>query len=257
MRGRWPLAFASMVAFVASCSAATRSSPSRTSTALLQFEVSDSAGLPLPDARLELYARADRGLFREWLPIEASMLEEGIHLLRFSHPGYRSSVFSVPLREGGRVAVRVRLAPDTSERPRKAEISATTVRASGIATFGKQSVEVIAGRRVVERDAIEAADARSIGDLLRIANGTGLVVEPRPGGLHEVGEAYRSRRCVQVVVNGDPTLVLGFSRFEEEYRFAEAEAVEIVSRPKAIPYFFRRLETDCAMLLVWLSGRQL
>jgi hypothetical protein len=229
------------------------------SAPLLFVEVSDSVGLPLPDARLELFDRADRGLNREWLPIAPEMLEEGIHLLRFSHPGYRSSTFSVPLREGGLVTLRVRLAPDSGQvAPRKGRPTAKQVRATGIARHGNDATDIIADRLVLDRADIENADAPTIADVLREARETGLVVEDTPGGLHTVRQISRGRvQCpVQVVINGEERLVISFLRFEELYRFSEAEAIEILPRETALPFYFHRSEDHCGFLLLWLTGRQ-
>ena len=57
------------------------------------------------------------------------------------------------------------------------------------------------------------------------------------------------------MLNGDPTLRLAFSRFEQLYRTSEAEAIEIVVRGRAIPYAFRKSDSDCTVLLIWLTGR--
>src|SRR5688500_957330 len=80
--------------------AATALAPSvaaaqREAKPLLQFEVADSVGLPLPDARVEVYALHEGGMVWEWAPVDRAALPEGIMLIRFSLPGYRSSVFSV------------------------------------------------------------------------------------------------------------------------------------------------------------------
>ena len=228
------------------------------SAPLLFVEVSDSVGLPLPDARLELFDRADRGLNREWLAIAPEMLEEGIHLLRFSHPGYKSSTFSVPLREGGLVTLRVRLTPDSAQvAPRKGRPIAKQVKATGIARHGKEATDIIADRLVLDRADIENANAPTIADVLREARETGLVVEDTPGGLHTVRQVSQGRvRCpVQVVINGEERLVLSFLRFEELYRFSEPEAIEILPRETALPFYFHRSEDHCGFLLVWLTGR--
>jgi hypothetical protein len=229
------------------------------SAPLVFVEVSDDVGLPLPDARLELFDRADRGLNREWLSIAPEMLEEGIHLLRFSHPGYKSSTFSVPLREGGVVTLRVRLTPDSAQvAPRKGRPIAKPVRATGIARHGKEATDIMGDRLVLDRAEIENADAPTIADLLREARETGLVVEDTPGGLHTVRQvsAGRARCPVQVIINGEQKLVLSFLRFEELYRFSEAETIEILPRATTLPFYFHRSEDQCGFLLLWLTGRQ-
>jgi hypothetical protein len=229
------------------------------SAPLLFVEVSDSVGLPLPEARVELFDRADRGLNREWLPIAPEMLEEGIHLLRFSHPGYRPSTFSVPLREGGQVTLRVRLVADSGQvAPRKGRPIAKRVRATGIARYGSKATDIIADRLVLDRADIDQANAPTIADFLREARETGLVVEDTPGGLHTVRQVPGKRvECpVRVIINGDPTLVISFLRFEELYRFSEPEAIEILPREATLPFYFRRSDDQCGFLLLWLTGRQ-
>jgi len=226
---------------------------------LLFVEVSDSVGLPLPDARLELFARADRGLNPEWLPIGPEMLEEGIHLLRFSHPGYRSSTFSVPLREGGLVTLRVRLTADSGRvPPRQARAIAKPIRATGLARKASETIDVIDDRLVLDRSEIERANASSIAETLREARETGLVVEDTPGGLHAIQRvSVQSQRCpVQVMINGDATLLISFVRFEQLYPHSEAEVIEIVPNPKTLPYYFRRSDSPCSFLLIWLTGRE-
>jgi len=225
---------------------------------LLDIEVSDSIGLPLPNARLELFTYMDRGVFREWVSIEAGMLAEGIHLLRFSHEGHRPSVFSVPLRKGSRVSLRVRLLPEPATLPRQDLIEATEVRAVGFARDGRRSVDIIGGRRVIDRTAIERANGRPVGDILRLATGTNLTVTPSAGGFSHVATRTGSGRDLceaSVMLNGDQTLTLSFNRFEELYHNSEPEAIEIVLNGHAIPYTFRRTDSDCTVLLIWLRGR--
>ena len=226
---------------------------------LLFIEASDTLGLPLPDTRLELFDRAAGGLNPEWLSIAPEMLEEGIHLLRFSHPGYKSSTFSVPLREGGLVTLRVRLTPDSGHvTPQTGRPVARHVRAIGISRRGSEMTDIIDDRLVLDRDEIERADATSIAETLRQALETGLIVEDTPGGLHTIRrQSVQSQRCpIQVMINGDATLVISFLRFEELYRNSEAEAIEIVPNPKTLPYYFRRSDSSCGFLLIWLTGRE-
>src|SRR5215213_4333351 len=119
---------------------------------LLQVEVADSIGLPLPDAKIEVFTLMDGGVFWEWVVVAPSQLPEGINLLRFSHPGYRSSTFSVPLRGGSVVALRVRLETqgDTAKRE---PLEAREVRAIGLAIEGRMKSDVVGRRRVLESGA--------------------------------------------------------------------------------------------------------
>ena len=45
---------------------------------LFQLEVTDTTGLPLPDARLELFAYVEGGTVREWVAIEPRDLPPAI-----------------------------------------------------------------------------------------------------------------------------------------------------------------------------------
>jgi hypothetical protein len=223
---------------------------------LLQLEIGDSLGLPLPNAELELYTYVEGGLFREWIPVEPAMLGVGIHLLRFSHDGFRPTVFSVPLRHGARVSLRVRLLP---VRPAAADlVEASEVRALGLELDGRTTTDIIGGRRVLDREDVDRAKTPRIAEILQRAKGTGLQVLPFTPGTSQVSTRPGIGRALcreAVMINGDPTLRLSFSRFEELYGTSEPEAVEIVIRGKAIPYTYRRSEGDCTMLLVWLKGR--
>ena len=78
----WTLAVAILVLPTTSAAAAQSSHE-----ALIQVEVRDSIGLPLPDAVIEVFTFLDGGVFWEWTPVGAGDLPEGINLLRFSHDG--------------------------------------------------------------------------------------------------------------------------------------------------------------------------
>lgn len=223
----------------------------------LQLEVRDSLGLPLPDAVIEVFAYADRGIFREWLPVDPSSLPPGIHLLRFSHEGFRPSVFSIPLRKGVPVSLRVRLHPTPPTPLGKGVISATRVDAIGLALERRRATDIIGGRRVIAGDAIERADDRSVGELLRLAMGTDLLAEPSGSGTWQftVRSSKSNARCeMPIMLNGDPTLTLTFAGYQSFYRTREAEAIEFVPRGRAIPHTFRRPDMDCPVLLIWLRG---
>ena len=53
---------------------------------LIQIEVGDSIGLPLPDAKMEVFTIPDRGIFWEWMEFQPEQLTKGVQLLRFAKP---------------------------------------------------------------------------------------------------------------------------------------------------------------------------
>jgi hypothetical protein len=227
--------------------------------ALLQLEVGDSIGLPLPNARLELFAYAEGGLFREWIPIVPEMLGRGIYLLRFSHDGYRPLVLSVPLREEAPVSLRVRLAPDSPRPPGGGPPIASPVSAIGLALNGRSSSDIIGARRVLDRDAIERTNATGVAEVFRVAS-----VRRSIGARESIGELgvvltnpRTGDLCSPpVMVNGDVTLTLTFSRYQELYRLSEPEAIEFVLDGRAVPHTFRRdYNLNCPVLMIWLRGR--
>src|SRR5215216_3649299 len=120
---------------------------------LLQVEVADSIGLPLPDAKIEVFTLMDGGVFWEWIVVAPSQLPPGINLLRFSHPGYRSSTFSIPLREGSKVALRVRLMTQGDTTKKKEPLDAREVHAIGLAIEGRMRTDVLGRRRILESGA--------------------------------------------------------------------------------------------------------
>jgi hypothetical protein len=222
---------------------------------LFQLEVTDSIGLPLPNAKLELFTYMPGGIWREWVAIEPYHLEPGMHLLRFSHEGYRPAVLSVPLEKGRRASLRVRLNPERPT-PERDAIEATEPRAIGLVLDGRNSRDFIGLRRVIERAAIEQAKGARVSEILRRAKHSNLVMIPGSGGGFSIRVGGRNLCRAGVLLNGNPTLTLSFARFEEMYWSSDPEAIEIVERGTAIPYWFRRSELgDCSMLLVWLRGR--
>src|SRR4029450_4309347 len=101
--------------------------------ATLQIEVGDSIGLPLPDAKIEVFTFMDGGVFWEWVPIDSVALPVGINLLRFSPPGSRSTAFSVPVPEQSILSLRIRLDPERDTANAAGKVEARQVRAIGLA----------------------------------------------------------------------------------------------------------------------------
>jgi hypothetical protein len=218
---------------------------------LLYVEVADSIGLPLPDAKLEVYTLMDRAVFREWVFVDPSDLPDGIHLLRFSHPGYRPSVFSVPLRTGARVSLRVRLGAerDTTNRGRTEAIE---VRAIGRLMEGRASSDIIKARRVLDRDLIEQAHPSSIADVLRDAKGMGVMVLPGEAMIRWVGAGGVYGCPLPVMINGDRRFLNTFTDVSQRYRPEDVEAIELVPRTAALLYPRRPDDVECALLAFWV-----
>lgn len=226
---------------------------------LLQLEVGDSIGLPLPNALLEVFTYAEGGLFREWIPIVPEMLGRGVHLLRFSHEGYRAAVFSVPLRVEAPVSLRVRLTPGSPRPSGSGPAIAVPVTALGLALGGRSGSDVIGARRVLDREAIERTRAEGVAEVFRVASvrkSIGADETTGDGGVRLRNPRTGDVCSPPVMINGDMTLTLSFARYQELYRLSEAEAIEFVLDGKAVPHTFRRgHDLNCPVMMIWLQGR--
>jgi len=138
----------------------------------LQVEVQDSVGLPLPDARIEVYTPMGGSKFWEWAVVRPETLPLGTFLLRFSHPGYEPSVFSVPLEIYKPVSLRVRLSPQPDTLAIRREGRAHLVRAIGLAPLGRRHVDVVGFRRVLHQAEIERAGGTSLSAVFGRTKGT-------------------------------------------------------------------------------------
>jgi hypothetical protein len=224
---------------------------------MLQVEVSDSLGLPLPDAKLETFTLMDGGVFWEWIPVAPEQLPEGINLLRFSNPGYRSSTFSVPLRKGSKVALRVRLMTDGDTTKKKEPLDAREVHAIGLAIEGRMRTDVLGRRRILESGAAEQEATGRFGTLLRRARSTELKVLPASGGsFRPLAETTSgSRNCqMLVMVNGDRRQVLPFAAFDQLYGTADLEVMEIFPRSSSLPSAYQVPKPGCGMLVAWFKS---
>ena len=230
-----------------------------TARPLLQLEVRDESGLPLPNARLELFSYAEGGMFREWLPIAPEVLGPGVYLLRFSHEGFHPVVFSVPLRKETPVSLRVRLGPESRGRLAGRPAEAVPVDAIGLALNTRAGTDVIGSRRVIDREEYERTNAQGVAELFRIAS-----VRRSIGARETMGDGgirLRNPRTGEVcnpsvMLNGDTTLPLSLARYQELYRLSEPEAIEFVLDGRAVPYTFRRgHDLDCPVVMIWLRGR--
>ena len=211
---------------------------------LMQLEVGDSIGLPLPDAKLELFALLEGGIVWEWVAVTPDALPAGTDLIRISQPGYSPVVLSVPLQKGSRVALRVRLraAGDTTRGQRVPTVD--PLLATGLAIQGRVRTDVIGVRRVLDRADLENTRETTLGALLRRANGTDLTMVPASGGSFRpvtsrtLGSRPRNsavgRTATQcslpVILNGDRRRVLPFEAADDLVGVEDVEAIEIFPR---------------------------
>jgi hypothetical protein len=224
---------AAVCASLASSNARAQANPQP----LLQLEVADSIGLPLPDAKLELFALLQGGIVFEWVTLDPADLPEGIDLIRVSQPGYTPAVLSVPLQVGSHVALRVRLNPEHDTSTRWSAPEAQTVSAKGFAIQGRMHTDVIGTRRVLGRSAMERSGATGLATLLGRAHNTDLKILPTTGGsfrpLNSPNRSFgrRAATCtLPVLLNGDRRRILPFEAADQLVSIGEIEAIEIFPR---------------------------
>lgn len=242
----------STVALHSFVSSAGRAQPDRPS--LLQVEIGDSIGLPLPDAKMEVFTLLDGGIFYEWAEVQPHQLPKGVQLLRFSHPRYKTSTFSIPLRDRSRVALRVRLVPerDAVDHRRDGMIDAYRVNAIALSLEGRSKTDVLGRRRILDRlGDIRDGGSNRLGDLLRRSRGTDLRVTPGSGGRYlATGEA--SNCPVDVMLNGDRRHIIPFATFDQMYSTDDLEVVEVFPRGgSSIPLSYQVTRGACGLLIVW------
>ena len=221
---------------------------------VVQFEVRDSVGLPLPDAKVEVFTFMEGGVFWEWVPLGTSPLPPGVNLLRFSFPGYRPSMFSVPVREGGTLSIRVNLDPEHDTTAARNSLEARMVHAVGLALEGRAKTDIVGRRRVLEHAAFEGEAVNRFGPLMRRLRNTELKVLPSSGGSFRVfgQSAGGSFTCaVQVMINGDRRRVLPFETFDQLFSVDDAEAIEIFAMGNAVPLSYQVPRSSCGLLVVW------
>src|SRR5687767_4160906 len=221
----------------------------------LQLEVRDSVGLPLPDAAVEVFMFHEGGIVWEWTPATPESLGPGVHLLRFSHPGYRSSVLSVPLRKDRTVSLRVNLENEREPAASPAtarELRARPVRAIGLSLDGKNPTDIIGGRRVYDRGELDALKEERFGNLMRRIRDDDFSVIPGTGSVRVVGHAGASQCAMSVVLNGDRRQVVGFNTLERHFRPDEVEAIEIFPRSTTVPQEYRVRVGGCGVVVLWL-----
>ena len=223
---------------------------------LLQVEVRDSIGLPLPDATIETFALLERGIVYEWVPVEPSQLPAGIFLLRFSHPGYRPAVFSVPLREDSKVSLRVSLDPLRDTTPPVEPLVARQVRAIGLALEGRAKTDVIGSRRILIPGDLGEPGVTTLGTLMRRATNTDLNVVPARGGTFAVyargaGGSYSCSPAV--IIDGDRRRVMPFVTIDRLYRPEDVEVLEIFVHSVSVPFPYDVTRGGCGVMVMWLK----
>lgn len=225
--------------------------------ALIQVEVRDSVGLPLPDAAIEVFTLLDGGVFWEWARVGAADLPEGINLLRFSHPGYEPTQFSVPLRRGSVVSLRVRLMAERDSATRASSLEARELNVVGLALEGRVKSDVIGHRRIIERPVIERDATHRFGPLMRRVRNTELTVAPATGGSFRVsaqGTGGRASCQALVMVNGDRRRVFPFLTFDQLYSTQELEALEVFPRGTSVPNAYQVTGFRCGMMVAWFKA---
>jgi hypothetical protein len=231
---------------------------------LLQLEVADSLGLPLPDAKLELFALLQGGIVWEWVVLDPIYLPEGTNLIRVSRPGYVPVVLSVPLQTGSHVALRVRLNPEHVPATRWSAPEAQTIQAKGFAIQGRMSTDVIGIRRVLGRSDIERAGVTRLAALLGRAPNTDLKILPASGASYRpysppnrsFGRRGASVPCsMPVMLNGDRRRVLPFDAADQLVSVDDIETIEIFPRGSPPAAYAVSGSGWCGgLLVVWLRA---
>jgi hypothetical protein len=236
---------------------ATPASAQRKRQTVVQIEVGDSIGLPLPDAKVEVFTFANGGVFWEWVPLGSEPLPAGINLLRFAYPGFVPATFSVPVREGGTLSLRVRLQPEREALGATRHPAAREIHAIGLALDGHANTDIIGRRRIIERQMIDSESVYHFGPLLGRVTNTDLSVIPASAGSFRVfsQSAAGGFRCpVQVMVNGDRRRVLPFDTFDQMFSARDVEAIEIFPAGNSVPLVYQTVRGNCGLLIVWFRS---
>lgn len=256
-RGTRPLAFPTIVALAASLALPGVGQAQKKHESVVQIEVRDSVGLPLPDAKVEVFTFMEGGVFWEWVPLGSAALPGGVNLLRFSYPGFRASTFSVPVREGGTLSLRVNLEPEGDTTATKHSLEARAIHAIGLALEGRARTDIVGRRKVLEHSAIEGESVNRFGPLMHRVRNTELKVLPASGGSFRVyGQSGGSSFgcAVQVMVNGDRRRVLPFDTFDQLFSVADVEAIEIFPLGSAVPLSYQVPRAGCGLIVVWFRS---
>jgi hypothetical protein len=222
--------------------------------AIVQIEVADSIGLPLPDAKTEVFTFMNGSVFWEWVGIDSTALPAGINLLRFSYPGYKSATFSVPVREGGKLSLRVRLEPEGDTTKRATVVHARQVRAIGLALEGRAKTDIIGHRLTLVSHDVEREPTNRFGPLMRRTRNSELRVFPARGGSFAVYAQDGGPRCqLPVMINGDRRRILPFDTFDQMFSVADVETIEIFPRAGSIPLAYQPMQGGCGLMIVWFK----
>jgi len=243
-----------IVALAASLSLPGLAHGQKNHESVVQIEVRDSIGLPLPDAKIEVFAFMEGGVFWEWVPLGSAALPPGVNLLRFSYPGYRATTFSVPVREGATLSLRVNLDPVRDTTTRKHSLEARAVHAIGLALEGRAKTDIVGRRMVLDSADLGGESVNRFGPLLHRVRNTELRVLPASGGAFRVfGQSPGgSFGClVQVMVNGDRRRVLPFDNFDQLFSVSDVEAIEIFPVGSSVPLSYQVPRAACGLMVVW------
>ena len=222
---------------------------------LLQLEVADSVGIPLPDAKLETYTLMSGAVFREWVVVTPNMLTAGTHLVRVSSAGFAPVALSVPLKNDSQFSLRVRLHGLRSSISPKGRIEPGSIAAIGIPLGDPSRPDVVQARRIVLRETIEQSQAKTLPDLLRRLGGADVVVTTRAGGSVELRGAWdggASGCLLSMLANGDPRFPSSLQEIDD---ISDVEAIEIFRGRTADPYMRKREPWQCGLVIAWLKSR--
>ena len=162
------------------------------------------------------------------------------------------AIFSVPLRDGGKVSLRVNLRPQRDTVTRRTALTAREVNAIGLALDGRARTDIIGTRRVLERRAFEGETVTSFGALLRRARNTELNMLPASGGTFRAYAHSGVGRCsMNVMINGDRRRVFPFETFDRLFSTTDAEVIEVFPRASSLPLSYQVPNARCGMMVVW------
>ena len=228
---------------------------------LLQIEVTDAKGIPLPDAKIETFAFLDGGVFREWAEVVPEQLPTGIYLMRFSNPGYRSSTFSVPLQHGVTLSVLVRLHEGSDSlryRSKQKELQYAAPEAIVVAFNADGKADLLGHRRVFDQIPTEEGSGAWFN-----FRDPKLKVRRQPSTIGKIdpvmGESWKNHKgtvnCpLKALINGDTRLPVLYGNFGHNRSIEDIEALEIFTEGAAIPQAYRVPGSGCGLAVVWFRS---
>ena len=233
----------------------------QTTKELLQVEVTDTKGIPLPDAKIETFAFLEGGIFREWAEVVPAKLPTGIYLMRFSNPGYQSSTFSVPLQHGVTLSVRVRLhegSDSLRHRSKQKELQYTAPEAIVVAFNADGKTDLLGHRRVFDQIPTEEGSGAWFNfrdPKLKVRHQPSTIGNMDP----VMGESWKNQKgsvnCpMKALINGDTRLPVVYGNFGNNRSIEDIEALEIFTEGAAIPRAYRVPGSGCGLAVVWFRS---